>query len=141
MEIDALRQGSRQTRWDWLRFMKGKCYGCAGTDHTKKDCKRLNPNALCSYCQRAGHMQDACTDKFLGQPRGRGLNRPPQPRQQQTGSFQYQQQPVGINAANTNPEPEDKGAELARKMDELTLKMKEINAQRLVLEKEMADFV
>ena len=55
--------------------------------------------------------------------------------------FQYQQQPVGINAANTNPEPEDKGAELARKMDELALKMKEINAQRLVLEKEMADFV
>lgn len=130
MEIDALRQGSKKNRFDFLKWMRGRCYGCGSADHTKKDCPRVKPNMACSYCGRLGHFQDVCSDKFLGLDKGRGF-RTPTPGPAST-------QEKNIRASTSE---EDKGADLAARMDKIVLQMKELNAAKAEIEKELADFL
>jgi hypothetical protein len=63
MDVDATR-----TREEYLRQMRGRCFGCGSTTHTKKDGN--HEREICGYCGRVGHRVVACMDKFLGRPKG-----------------------------------------------------------------------
>ena len=62
MNVDATR-----TRDDFMRQMRGKCFGCGSAAHTKKD--GHHERDLCAYCKRPGHREGVCMDKFLGRPK------------------------------------------------------------------------
>ena len=62
MNIDATR-----TREEFMRQMRGKCFGCGSAAHTKKD--GHHECDLCAYCKRPGHREGVCMDKFLGRPK------------------------------------------------------------------------
>lgn len=49
-----------------MRRMRGKCFGCGSSLHTKKDGK--HEHDLCSYCKCVGHRETVCMDRFLGRP-------------------------------------------------------------------------
>jgi hypothetical protein len=63
MDIDAT-----QTRENFLRQMKGKCFGCGSTTHTQREGN--HERDLCVYCRRVGHQEAVCMDKFLCNPKG-----------------------------------------------------------------------
>ena len=63
MDVDATR-----TRDEFLRRMRGKCFGCGSTVHTKKE--GSHDRDLCAYCKRVGHREIVCMDKFMGRPKG-----------------------------------------------------------------------
>ena len=48
MEVDATR-----TREEFLRQMRGRCFGCGSTAHTKKDGN--HEHEVCKHCMRMGH--------------------------------------------------------------------------------------
>ena len=62
MEVDATR-----TREEFMRRMRGRCFGCGSTVHAKKD--GSHDRDLCMYCKRVGHREVVCMDKFMGQPK------------------------------------------------------------------------
>src|ERR1700761_7286022 len=73
MEEDASRQQQQQqtgkekrTRYTYLAWMKGKCFGCGSTDHAKKDGKHKHD--ICGYCKKVGHHSPVCMAKYLGKP-------------------------------------------------------------------------
>ncbi|KAG2006383.1 hypothetical protein CC2G_002703 [Coprinopsis cinerea AmutBmut pab1-1] len=72
MDIDATRVGPNgKSRDDFLRAMRGRCFGCGSTSHVKKD---GNHGSLrCNYCQRMGHSSNVCQDKYMGVTPGQGL--------------------------------------------------------------------
>ena len=76
MEIDAsnTRPGNGRTRADYLQCMRGRCFGCGASGHSKAQCNQSQ--ARCAYCARTGHVENVCQDKFMGYSRGRGLNAP-----------------------------------------------------------------
>ena len=92
MEIDATRtgpfrsapraaqpaqtQGNGRTVDDHQRLMHGRCYGCGSRDHLKRDGN--HGTTRCQYCERFGHIQTVCLDRFLGRERGRGNRQPRQ---------------------------------------------------------------
>ena len=59
MNVDATR-----TREEFMRQMRGKCFGCGSSAHSKKD--GHHERDLCTYCKRPGHREGVCMDKFLG---------------------------------------------------------------------------
>ena len=70
MEVDATRQQQSgkevQNRKTYLAFMKGKCYGCGSTDHTKAN--RNHEQDVCNHCRKVGHRSPVCQSKYLGKP-------------------------------------------------------------------------
>jgi hypothetical protein len=66
MNVDATR-----TREEFMRQMRGKCFGCGSSAHAKKD--GHHEHDLCAYCKRPGHREGVCMDKFLGRPRSQKL--------------------------------------------------------------------
>jgi hypothetical protein len=48
--------------------MRGKCFGCGSTTHTKRD--GHHERDICKFCLRVGHWEPVCIDKFLGKPKG-----------------------------------------------------------------------
>jgi Retrotransposon gag protein len=63
MDVDAMH-----TREEFLRRMRGKCFGCGSTTHTRKDGN--HEHEICKFCQHVGHREPVCMDKFLGKPKG-----------------------------------------------------------------------
>jgi hypothetical protein len=63
MDVDATH-----TCEEFLRRMRGKCFGCGSSVHAKKD--GSHDRDLCAYCKRVGHREIVCMDKFLGRPKG-----------------------------------------------------------------------
>ena len=59
MDIDATR-----TREEFMRRMRGKCFGCGSTVHAKKDGN--HDREVCVYCKCIGHREAICMNKFLG---------------------------------------------------------------------------
>ena len=72
MDIDATHSGSNNSHMDWIRTMRGCCYGCGSKDHSKKDGN--HGRDLCPYCKWLGHKEAVCSDKFMGLERDRGLH-------------------------------------------------------------------
>ena len=67
MDIDATRAQagpSGKSRLDFLQAMKGKCFGCGSTGHTKKDGN--HGSIKCTYCSRFGHYERVCQDRYMG---------------------------------------------------------------------------
>ncbi len=71
MDVDATSTGRSAGREEFLRRMRGRCFGCGNSSHAKKDCNRAR-NVTCNYCKRRGHLEQVCQDKFMGLERGRG---------------------------------------------------------------------
>jgi hypothetical protein len=61
--VDATR-----TREEFLRKMRGKCFGCGSGVHARKDGNY--DRDLCTYCKHVGHQETVCMDKFMGKPKG-----------------------------------------------------------------------
>ena len=76
MEIDANRMGNGNTRETFMARMRGRCYGCGGQGHEKRNCSHRE--TTCHYCGRRGHLESVCQDKFMGLERNRGNKRPRQ---------------------------------------------------------------
>lgn len=71
MEIDANRTGGNgRTRDDFMREMRGKCFGCGSSNHVKRNGN--HGSTKCNYCGRLGHVERVCQDRFLGLNKGRG---------------------------------------------------------------------
>src|ERR1700761_9748506 len=72
MEVDASRQQKQQqgkekrTRYTYLSWMRGKCFGCGSTDHAKKDGK--HEHDVCGHCKKVGHRSPVCMAKYMGKP-------------------------------------------------------------------------
>ena len=70
MEVDATHQqqsGKEIRNWKtYLAFMKGKCYGCGSTDHTKAN--RNHERDIYNHCRKVGHCSLVCQSKYLGKP-------------------------------------------------------------------------
>ena len=64
MDVDAAKMGNGKTRFDYLRWMTGKCFGCGATDHTKA--QGNHSREICGHCHRLGHKEEVCQDKFMG---------------------------------------------------------------------------
>ena len=74
MDIDTSRQqqGGRQgqsaqkrpSRSDFLKKMKGKCFGCGSSDYTKE--QGNHGSDICNHCKKAGHCSTVCFAKFMG---------------------------------------------------------------------------
>ena len=67
MEVDASRQSGpkeKHTRKTFVTFMKGKCYRCGSTDHTKAN--RKHEQDICGHCKKVGHRSPACFNKYMG---------------------------------------------------------------------------
>ena len=67
MEVDASRQSGqkeKRTRKSFVTFMKGKCYGCGSTDHTKANGK--HEHDICGHCKKVGHRSPVCFNKYMG---------------------------------------------------------------------------
>ena len=62
MEVDATRSNTtgRNSRSfnDFVKAMKGKCFGCGAGGHGRRDCTRAN--STCSFCGRKGHHDKIC---------------------------------------------------------------------------------
>ena len=71
MDVDATSTGRSNTKEEFTRRMRGRCYGCGG-NHVKRNCQRAR-NEMCIYCKRRGHFERVCQDKFMGLARNRGL--------------------------------------------------------------------
>ena len=44
--------------------MKGKCFGCGSSDHTKE--QGNHGSDICNHCKKAGHRSTVCFAKFMG---------------------------------------------------------------------------
>ena len=70
IEVDATRQQQPgkevRNRKTYLAFMKGKCYGCGSTNHTKAN--RNHKQDICNHCRKVGHHSPVCQSKNLGKP-------------------------------------------------------------------------
>jgi hypothetical protein len=69
MDIDTTRTGNGKTRDEFLKRMRGRCFGCGSADHVKGNCNWKGES--CRYCGRAGHLERVCQDKFMGLERNR----------------------------------------------------------------------
>jgi hypothetical protein len=59
MDVDATR-----TRDEYMRRMRGRCFGCGSLGHNKRDGN--HERDLCRHCKRTGHRESVCMDKFVG---------------------------------------------------------------------------
>jgi hypothetical protein len=47
--------------------MKGRCFGCGSTAHTKKDGN--HECEVCKHCIRVGHREGVCLARYMGRPK------------------------------------------------------------------------
>ena len=82
MEVDASQQKQPQgnsqkggkksqtelkNKWTFMQLMKGKCFGCGSTDHTKP--QGGHKHEICSHCGKNGHRPNICMAKYLEKPK------------------------------------------------------------------------
>jgi hypothetical protein len=64
----AMDVNATHTRKEFIRRMRGKCFGCGSGAHTKKE--GGHERDLCAHCKHVGHQDIVCMDKFLGRAKG-----------------------------------------------------------------------
>jgi Retrotransposon gag protein len=95
MDVDAMR-----TKEEYMRRMRGRCFGCGSTSHTRKD--GHHERDLCKYCMRVCHLELACIDKYMGRPKS-----------QKTAAMLGEGDPFEEDFLEGEPEEEAKGAQVA----------------------------
>jgi hypothetical protein len=68
MESTAMDVDATHTRDEFLRRMRGKCFGCGSAVHARKDGNHEHDQ--CNYCKHVGHREVVCMEKFMGKPKG-----------------------------------------------------------------------
>ena len=64
MDIDA---SLTRNLFEFQNAMRGKCYGCGSTEHTKANGN--HERDICSWCGKTGHREAVCQAKYLGRPK------------------------------------------------------------------------
>ena len=72
IDIDASHQQGHQgqssskkpSRSEFLKKMKGKCFGCKSSDHSKQD--GHHEQDICNHCKKIGHCSMVCFTKYMG---------------------------------------------------------------------------
>jgi hypothetical protein len=74
MEIDATKEAEtgKRNRQTWMSAMKGKCFGCGSTEHTKE--KGGHDREICHHCGKTGHRSNVCFHKYMGKPKVKKAN-------------------------------------------------------------------
>ena len=103
MDIDASRTSpSGKTREEFMKAMRGRCFGCGQKGHSKRD--GGHAGITCRYCARLGHYEHVCQDKYMGFERNRG-NQPSRQRAaatiQDSNFTLFPGEPVATIAATT----------------------------------------
>ena len=123
MDVDATTTGRTNTREEFMRRMRGRCYGCGGTNHAKRECNRAR-NVTCNYCRRRGHLEKVCQDKFMGMSRGRGLSGGGRQQVAATNlveeNFSLFNEESSTSVASTSTSPQNGQAQLVAQMAQLT---------------------
>jgi hypothetical protein len=97
MEVDATRAstsrntrarpaqgGNGRTRDDFIEAMRGRCFGCGSESHNFRDGN--HKATKCTHCERLGHLQSVCQDRFRGLAKGLGRGRAPRQRVAASGA-------------------------------------------------------
>jgi hypothetical protein len=139
MQVDATFAGRSARvgdsfRQEWMAGMRGRCYGCGDTRHTKAQCP--HGQSLCSWCGRSGHLDKVCFQKVSGRPKATAPRGAPPPartnnpfvaRAAATNPFQAAQNPTTPNP--TNPTVDLGVQESLRQLREMQAQNQELLAQ------------
>ena len=127
MEVDTTRQQQPgkevQNQKTYLAFMKGKCYGCGSTDHTKAN--RNHEQDVCNHCRKVGHRSPVCQSKYLGKPAATKTAATEQ--EQPTPSTLTPKGKASVSATTPMPAKDSKGQ--ADLLAQLMVQIKEQSAQ------------
>lgn len=76
MMIDASRfanatpaSNATERNCQFNEMFKGKCNRCGSSQHNSFNGKDLHAHDICKWCNKVGHWESACKQKFLGRPR------------------------------------------------------------------------
>ena len=112
MDIDASRQQGHQgqssskkpSRSEFLKKMKGKCFGCGSSDHSKQD--GHHERDVCNHCKKTGHRSTVCFAKYMGREKAAAMSQAPADSNQGSSgqsansTQQAQSQPQATASAN-----------------------------------------
>ena len=112
MDIDASRQQGHQgqsgskkpSRSEFLKKMKGKCFGCGSSDHSKQD--GHHERDVCNHCKKTGHRSTVCFAKYMGREKAAATSQAPADSNQGSSgqsansTQQAQSQPQATASAN-----------------------------------------
>ena len=111
--------------------MKGKCYGCGSTDHTKANGN--HERDVCNCCRKVGHCSPVCQSKYLGKPAAAKAAATEQ--EQPTQSTSMPKGKASVSATMLAPAKDSKG-----QADLLAQLMAEIREQSAQIEALKASF-
>jgi hypothetical protein len=57
-------EASKPSHSAFLQKMKGKCFGCGSSDHSKADGN--HDRDICCHCKKKGHCSNVCFAKYMG---------------------------------------------------------------------------
>ena len=127
MEVDTTHQQQPgkevQNQKTYLAFMKGKCYGCGSTDHTKAN--RNHEQDVCNHFRKVGHRSPVCQSKYLGKPAATKTAATEQ--EQPTPSTLTPKGKASVSATTPTPAKDSKGQ--ADLLAQLMVQIKEQSAQ------------
>ena len=91
MEVDATKQNEKgkKNRQTWMSAMKGKCFGCGSSEHSKSD--GGHEREICHHCGKVGHRSTVCFDKYMGKPKKQKANATSQDSSQDSAKTDGQQ--------------------------------------------------
>jgi len=132
MQVDASHQqqgGSNnkniKSRADFQNFMKGKCYGCGKTDHSKKDGNHKCD--VCNYCQKTGHRSNVCMIKYMGKPaKAKAVATTESPASSSTSSFNSSSVVATASATTAPPKGKSQVELMARLMEQVKKQQEQI---------------
>jgi hypothetical protein len=108
--------------------MKGKCFGCRSSDHSKADGKHNGD--ICCHCKKKGHRSNVCFAKYMGKEAVATTRQADQQAVQSQGNSaqststtqQAQSQPQATASASTSVHP------LQKQIEEMCKQIKALKA-------------
>ena len=118
MEIDATNTSnpSQRTWRDFQQYMKGKCYGCGSKDHSKA--QGGHERVICKYCKRVGHLDNVCSDHYMGKPKDGGLQKSSGGKQRVAASTTAEEEET-LSSGSSNVPAEEQVASLKDMLESL----------------------